>query len=193
MSYAVGLFLGGAFAFVHDILTGFDLRKHIRVIASGKIISGFDMVKCFAIGADMCNVARGMMFALGCIQALECNKNTCPTGIATQDPSLTVGLDVTDKKVRVFNFHRSTVNSAVHLIAAAGLKHPSEIHRALIYRRTGPNSIKTYAEMYPPVQTGSLTKLPYPPQYENEMNISSEDTFRPQYEKIMNLASLGSV
>lgn len=192
-SNAVGMPLRDALAFVHDILTGFDLRKHIRVIASGKIISGFDMVKCFAIGADMCNVARGMMFALGCIQALECNKNTCPTGIATQDPSLTVGLDVTDKKVRVFNFHRSTVNSAVHLIAAAGLKHPSEIHRALIYRRTGPNSIKTYAEMYPPVQTGSLTKLPYPPQYENEMNISSEDTFRPQYEKIMNLASLGSV
>lgn len=185
-SNAVGMPLRDALAFVHDILTGFDLRKHVRIIASGKITSGFDMVKNFALGADMCNVARGMMFALGCIQALECHKNTCPTGIATQNPSLTVGLDVTDKKVRVFNFHRTTVSSAVQLIGAAGLKHPYEIHRALIYRRIGPNMIQTYAESYPPIPAGSLKAKPYPPQYENEMDLSSENTFRPQYEEALN-------
>jgi glutamate synthase domain-containing protein 2 len=69
----------------------------------------------------MCNSARGMMFALGCIQALECNMNTCPTGVATQDKGLMKGLVVDDKKVRVANFHKLTVGSAIQMIGAAGL------------------------------------------------------------------------
>jgi glutamate synthase domain-containing protein 2 len=84
------------------------------------VATGFDLVKNFALGADMCNSARGMMFALGCIQALECNMNTCPTGVATQDKSLMRGLVVDDKKVRVANFHKQTVSSAIQMIGAAG-------------------------------------------------------------------------
>src|ERR1700753_1771382 len=101
-----------AVAFVYDALTGFDLKKHIKLIASGKVATGFDLVKNFALGADMCNSARGMMCAL------ECNNNTCPTGVATQDKSLMKGLVVEDKKTRVANFHKATVASAVQMIGA---------------------------------------------------------------------------
>ncbi|MDB5014717.1 MAG: glutamate synthase [Daejeonella sp.] len=183
-SNSVGMPLRDAIAFVYDALTGFNLKRHIKVIASGKISTGFDMVKNFALGADMCNAARGMMFALGCIQALECNSNTCPTGVATQDPNLTKGLVVEDKKVRVFNFHKTTVFSAVQLIGAAGLRHPDDIHRSFIYRRIGPNMIQTYAESYPYIPIGSLVDTPYPLQYELDMALSTPETFIPQFQNV---------
>jgi glutamate synthase domain-containing protein 2 len=130
-SNSVGMPLREALAFVYDALTGFDLKRNIKLIASGKVATGFDLVKNFALGADMCNSARGMMFALGCIQALECNTNTCPTGVATQNKSLMKGLVVDDKKVRVANFHKLTVSSAIQMIGAAGLTKPCDLHRML--------------------------------------------------------------
>ena len=105
----VGAPMMDGLAFVHNILVGFDVRKHIKIIASGKILSGFHMVRAMALGADTCNSARAMMMALGCIQALECNKNTCPTGVATQDPYFMNGLVIEDKKVRVANYQKNTV------------------------------------------------------------------------------------
>ena len=74
--------------------SGFNLKKDIRLIASGKIVASFDMVRVLAMGADLCNSARAMMMAMGCIQARECNQNTCPVGIATQNKSLVKGLKV---------------------------------------------------------------------------------------------------
>lgn len=183
-SNSVGMPLRDAVAFVYDVLHGFGLKRHIKIIASGKIATGFDMVKNFALGADMCNSARGMMFALGCIQALECNSNTCPTGVATQNPDLTQGLVVADKKVRVFNFHKLTLFSAIQLIGAAGLKHPDDIHRAFIYRRIAPNKIQTYAESYPNIPENSLVETPYPSQYELDMALSSAETFMPVYTNV---------
>ncbi|MCB0406600.1 MAG: FMN-binding glutamate synthase family protein, partial [Bdellovibrionales bacterium] len=108
-------------AFVHNILNGLDIRKYIKLIASGKITSGFHIARAIALGADTCNSARAMMMALGCIQALLCNTNRCPTGIATQDPNLTVGLVVDDKKVRVANYHEETIKSFVEMLGASGL------------------------------------------------------------------------
>lgn len=180
-SNSVGMPLREALAFVCDVLTGFNLKKHIKVIASGKVATGFDLVKNFALGADMCNSARGMMFALGCIQALECNKNTCPTGVATQNKGLMRGLVVSDKTVRVANFHQETVESAMQMIGAAGLRHPADLHRAFIYRRISPNIIQTYAQLFPYIPKGSLTDTPYPSQYEAEMALSSAETFVPDY------------
>lgn len=183
-SNAVGMPLRDALAFVYDALKGFGLKKHIRIIASGKVATGFDLVKNFALGADMCNSARGMMFALGCIQALECNRNTCPTGVATQDPALTRGLVVADKKIRVYNFHKQTIASALELMGAAGLRHPDEIQRAFVYRRIGPNRIQTYAETYPEIPAGSLIQTPYPSHYERDMALSSPETFMPVFENV---------
>jgi glutamate synthase domain-containing protein 2 len=188
-SNAVGMPLRDALAFVYDALKGFGLKKHIRIIASGKVASGFDLVKNFALGADMCNSARGMMFALGCIQALECNRNTCPTGVATQDPALTKGLVVADKKIRVYNYHKQTIASALELMGAAGLCHPDEIQRDFVYRRIGPNRIQTYAETYPEIPEGSLVQTPYPSQYERDMALSSPETFMPVFGNISNVTT----
>jgi glutamate synthase domain-containing protein 2 len=183
-SNSVGMPLREALAFVYDALTGFDIKKHIKIIASGKVATGFDLVKNFALGADMCNSARGMMFALGCIQALECNTNKCPTGVATQDKSLMKGLVIEDKKTRVANFHDQTVSSAIQMIGAAGLQHPDDLHRMFIYRRVSHSQIQTYGELFPYAPKGSLLNTPYPLNFEMDMAISSADNFVPDYTKI---------
>jgi glutamate synthase domain-containing protein 2 len=183
-SNAVGMPLREGVAFVYDVLTGFSLKKHIKIIASGKIASGFDLVKNIALGADLCNSARGMMFALGCIQALECNSNTCPTGVATQDPSLMKGLVVEDKTVRVFNFHRLTVASAVELLGAAGLHHPYQLTRAYINRRVAPNVMQSYMESFPYIPEGSLLQTPYPLRFELGMALSTSASFAPTDYKV---------
>jgi glutamate synthase domain-containing protein 2 len=183
-SNAVGMPLREGVAFVYDVLTGFNLKKHIKIIASGKIASGFDLVKNIALGADLCNSARGMMFALGCIQALECNSNTCPTGVATQDPSLMKGLVVEDKTVRVFNFHRLTVASAVELLGAAGLHHTHQLTRAYINRRIAPNVMQSYMESFPYIPEGSLLQTPFPLRFELGMALSTSASFAPTDYKV---------
>lgn len=183
-SNSVGMPLRDALAFVYDCLTGFDLKQHIKIIASGKIATGFDLVKNFALGADICNSARGMMMALGCIQALECNANTCPTGVATQDPNLVKGLVVADKRVRVANFHHETVKSAGELMGAAGIKHPDNIHRVYIHRRISPNRVETYLDSYPYIPTGSLLQKPYPKAFDMLMKISCAESFDPNFEEV---------
>lgn len=176
-SNSVGMPLRDGLAFVYDSLHGFGLKKHIKIIASGKVHTGFDLVKNIALGADMCNSARAMMLALGCIQALECNHNTCPTGVATQNPSLYKGLNVDDKKVRVANYHHETIKAAVELMAAAGIDHPDKLHRSHIYRRVSANQIQTYAEMYPYLLRGSLLEAPFPQGWELNIMHSQPETF----------------
>jgi len=180
----VGMPLRDALAFVYDALTGFDLKHHIKLIASGKIVTGFDLVKNFALGADLCNSARGMMMALGCIQALECNTNKCPTGVATQDPKLVRGLVVEDKKIRVANFHKETIRSAAELMAAAGIKHPCDLHRVYIHRRISPDKILTYLDSYPYIPKGSLLQQPYAKQFELLMAVSDPNSFSPNFQHI---------
>lgn len=155
-SDSLGMPLRDALSFVVDTLRGFDLRKEIRVIASGRVATAFDIARNLALGADACNSARSMMLALGCIQALECNTNKCPTGVATQDPKLAVGLDVTDKTVRVYNYHKKTVHALVELLAAAGLDHPSDLDRRHIYRRVSTNVVQRYDQIYEPIPVGCL-------------------------------------
>lgn len=152
----VGMPLLDALAFADDALRGFGIREHMKLIAAGKVLTGFHIIRAMALGADTCNSARAMMMALGCIQALECNRNTCPTGVATQDPVLVNGLVIDDKKVRVANFHKHTVDSFVELLAAAGLDHPDKINRSHVYRRVFMNMVKTYEEIYPPLPEGCL-------------------------------------
>jgi glutamate synthase domain-containing protein 2 len=152
----VGMPLRDALAFVHDSLTGFGIRHQVKIICSGKIVTGFDIIKTLATGADLCNSARGMMFALGCIQALECHKNTCPTGVATQDPKLVKGLVPEEKSVRVFRFQQETVKSAMELMASAGLKHPDEVDRSVVSMRVDRTKIETFLETYPELENGCL-------------------------------------
>lgn len=126
-SDGVGMPLEPALIFVNKTLVAFGIRDKIRIICSGKIISGYGILKAVALGADMCNSARGFMFSLGCIQALRCNNNQCPTGVATQDKMLMKGLVVTDKSERVYHFHKNTLFSANELLAAAGKNSFSDV------------------------------------------------------------------
>lgn len=155
-SNSLGMPLRDALAFVSNTLVGFDLKKDIKIIASGKIITGFHIARAIALGADLVYSARAMMMAIGCIQALQCNSNTCPVGVATQNKHLMKGLDVDNKAERVANYHHETLVSFVELTAAAGLYEPSEIRREHINRRVSMNKAMKYSEIFPYIGKGSL-------------------------------------
>ena len=155
-SDSVGMPLREALAFVYDCLNGFGIKNQIKIIATGKVISGFDIIRNLSIGADLCNSARGMMFALGCIQALECHSNTCPTGVATQNPKLTKGLVPEEKSIRVARYQNETVKSAVDLMASAGIDHPDNVTRDCVTTRIDNNKVATFAEIFPELETGCL-------------------------------------
>jgi len=155
-SNSMGMPARDAWVFVHNALVGAGLRDQIRVIASGKIITGFHMIRALAIGADLCNSARGMMFALGCIQSLRCNANTCPTGITTQDPALTYGLDVADKRVRVANYQTATIKGFMELLGAMGLHSPAELAPDHIFRRVDNLRVRNMRELHDYLSPGQL-------------------------------------
>ena len=173
----VGMPLLDGLAFVDNMLKGFGIRHHIKIGASGKILTGFQILRAIALGADMCNSARAMMMAIGCIQALECNKNTCPAGVATQDPSLVVGLVVDDKKVRVANFHKNTVESFVELMAASGIDSPAKLNRHQISRRIFMNEVKTLEEIYPSIAVSSMLSNAVPERYKKSFESASSEKF----------------
>ncbi len=155
-SNSIGMPLREGLVFVHDTLVGFDLKKEIKLLAAGKIITGFHMARAIALGADVCTSARAMMLSIGCIQALQCNNNSCPVGVATQDASLMRGLVVDDKAPRAANYHEETIRSFLEMLAASGLENPDQIKREHINRRIGMNTIAKYSEIYPSITPGCL-------------------------------------
>jgi hypothetical protein len=165
--------------FVHNALIGFGLRDKIKILSSGKITTGFAMVKRLALGADICYSARGMMMALGCIQALKCNTNHCPVGVATQDPSLMAGLVVTDKTQRVANLHEAMLKSACEMIGAMGIEQPQDLRPWHIMRRTSPTHVLNYGEVYEFLESGDLLKEKdqLPDSYRRAVEASSSESF----------------
>jgi len=117
----VGMPLLDAVRILRHQLTFFNLEDEIKLIASGKASTSFDILKLIAEGADIVNAARAFMLSLGCIQARECNKNTCPVGIATQNKTLIKGLQPEEKKVRVYNYHHAVIHEIRELLGAMGL------------------------------------------------------------------------
>lgn len=152
----VGAPLQEGLRLVHNTLVGVNLRDRIKVGASGKIVSAFDIARAMAIGADWCNSARGFMFALGCIQAQSCHTGQCPTGVTTQDPLRQQALVVPDKATRVFNFHQNTLKALLELVQAAGLQHPGEISAQHIVRRVNDNEVRLLSNLLPSVAPGAL-------------------------------------
>jgi glutamate synthase domain-containing protein 2 len=155
-SDSVGTPLNEGLSFVHNALVGAGLRDRLRLIASGKVNTGFQLATKVALGADMCNAARAMMFALGCIQALRCNSNKCPTGVATQDPALVRGLHVGDKAARVARYQAETVKSFFEVLGAAGLSKPADLKPWFVMRRVTSGDVRSYFEIYPPLEPGAL-------------------------------------
>jgi len=120
------------------------------------VITAFDIARMLAIGADWCNSARGFMFALGCVQAQHCHLDTCPSGVATQNPSRMRALVVPDKAERVASFHRNTLKALAELIAAAGLTHPNQLRPHHIVQRVSPNEVRLLSHLLPFLKPGEL-------------------------------------
>lgn len=158
----LGVPVNEGLTFVRNSLIGADLRDDIRLIASGQVATGFDMVQKMALGADMCNAARAMLFAVGCIQALSCNTNTCPTGIATQDPVRARAVRVSKKKYHVANFHRRTMESFLEIVGAMGHAHVSEIGPEHIFRRDANERERDFIHLYPALSAGELLQSTLP-------------------------------
>lgn len=176
-SNSVGMPLIEGLAFAHNALVGAKLRDRIKIVAAGKLTTGFHIVRLLALGADLCNAARPMMFALGCIQALKCNTNHCPVGVATQDPKLTHGLVVGDKSERVYHFHRKTVHAAFELLAAAGLNGPHEIRAYHIFRRVDATEVRSFMELYPQLDPGAFLANDAPQRLQDLWTLAKADKF----------------
>ena len=125
----MGLPLKESLPMLVDNLKVYGLRDRIKVVASGKLITPTDVAWALCMGADFVVSARGFMFALGCIQALQCNKNTCPTGITTHNKKLQRGLVPADKAVRVKNFHKNMTYEVGIIAHSCGVREPRELRR----------------------------------------------------------------
>jgi glutamate synthase domain-containing protein 2 len=154
----VGMPLRDGLRLVHNSLVGAGLRDRIRIGASGKVISAFDIARCLALGADWCNSARGFMFALGCIQSRSCHTDHCPTGVATQDPVRQRAVVVTDKAERVYFFHANTLHALADLVGAAGLQKPGDITPKHLMVRNADGQARTLASSIDTLATGQLLR-----------------------------------
>ncbi|EST14852.1 hypothetical protein EDP1_2722 [Pseudomonas putida S610] len=179
----IGVPLREGLLFVHNTLVGLNLRDKIKLGASGKIVSAFDIASVLAIGADWANAARGFMFAIGCIQSQSCHTNKCPTGVATQDPLRQRALVVPDKAERVLNFHRNTLHALAEMLAAAGLDHPSQLEAKHLVRRISATEIKLLSQMHVFLKPGELLTGEVDGQFYSRMwQLARADSFEPNSE-----------
>ena len=146
---SVGTPLVESLVYAHDTLLEYGIRNKIKIISSGKVFSEFDIISKIALGADLVNTARAMMLALGCIQALRCNTNRCPTGVTTHNPNLTYGLIPEEKYKRVERYHNETVKRVMEVIGAAGMESLNELERKHIMRRVSHTAVMSFEEIYP--------------------------------------------
>ena len=174
----VGMPLRDGLSFAHNALIGVGLRDKIKIGASGKITSAFDMARVMALGADWCNAARGFMFAVGCIQAQSCHTGLCPTGVTSQDPARQRAIVVPDKAERVANFHHNTLHALAELVAAAGLAHPQELRPHHFQRRASSDKVISFAEQYEQLKPGQLLADPSSsPHFRDAWALSSASSF----------------
>ena len=164
-SNRLGLPLNESLLFADNCLRGIGVRDEIRIICSGKVATGYDMIEKLALGADMCNSARAMLFAVGCIQSLHCNTNRCPTGIATQDPKRARAVNVSDKRVRVHRYHDATLESFREILGAMGHQNVSDLHRRDIQVRITDARESSYEELYPSLKDGALLRDKIPAEF----------------------------
>ena len=175
----VGAPLRQGLVLTRNALVGTGLKDEVRLACSGKQTSAFAIASSMALGADWVNTARGFMFALGCIQSLNCHNNHCPTGIATQDPMRQRGLDVGDKAVRVANFHRNTVKALMEVVGAAGCKHPGELTPRHIMHRVTEDIVRPADEAYDLLHRGQLLSDASGTHLASEWSMAQADSFKP--------------
>jgi hypothetical protein len=118
-----------------------------------------------------------MMMATGCLQTKQCNANTCPTGVATQDKRLQYGLVVDEKKSHVANFHKNTMKSFLEIIGAMGLSNPSELQPSHIMRRIEIAEVKHLDEIYEYLSPGQFLGPNIPESYRKPWELARAETF----------------
>lgn len=123
----VGLPLFTALPIVTGMLEKYGIRDKMKIFASGKLVTPDKIAIALGLGADLVNVARGMMISVGCIMSQQCHLNTCPVGVATTNPKLERGLFVNEKNYRVTNYITSLHEGLFNLAAAVGVESPTEI------------------------------------------------------------------
>ena len=176
----LGVPLREGLLFVHNTLVGINLRDKIKIGASGKIISAFDIARVMAMGADWANSARGFMFAIGCIQSQSCHTNKCPTGVATQDPLRQRALVVEDKAQRVYNFHHNTLHALAEMLAAAGLERPEQIDAKHLVQRLSATEIKLFSQKHYFLAPGELLSGEIEGEFYQQMwRLARADSFDP--------------
>ena len=174
----VGAPMREALMLVHNTLVGVNLRDKIKIGASAKIVTAFDIARTIAMGADWCNAARGFMFALGCLQAQTCHTGHCPTGVTTQDPKRMRALVVPDKSDRVFQFHHNTLHALKELLAAAGLTHPNQLGPEHVIRRVSSTEVRSLAALHMWAKRGELlSKVPDLPVFKVFWEVARADSF----------------
>ena len=146
----VGLPIQESLPLVVDKLSEYGLRERIRVIASGKLINPGEVAWALCVGADFVNSARGFLFALGCIQSMQCDKNTCPAGITTHNPRLQRGLDPTDKAERVRHYAENLRREVEIITHACGAANPRQLRREHCRIVVSPGRSVPLDELYRP-------------------------------------------
>ncbi|MFK7733530.1 MAG: FMN-binding glutamate synthase family protein [Pseudomonadales bacterium] len=175
----IGMPLREGLVLAHNVLLGCGLRDKIRIGASGKVVSGFNIAANIALGADWCNSARGFMFSLGCIQSQHCHKGNCPTGIATHDKLRQAGLNVETKALQVAEFHKESLKVLSKIIGAAGLTSSSDLNPEHLMIRQDTDSVLSAKQMYRYLAAGSLlSNTPVPEPYSQHWERSSAERFQ---------------
>lgn len=178
-SNSVGMPGLDAIGFAVNALRGFNLKKDIRVFASGKLTSAFGIIRHLCMGVDVCYAARPFMLSLGCIQALRCNTNDCPTGVATQNPDLVKGIVVSDKRTRVKNFHEQTMKGVAEILGAMGVRDHRALTPAHLRKRVSQLDVRPLSEFVNWVDEGAYLKGSIPEKYRHDFEVASSESFWP--------------
>lgn len=165
-------------SYVHNTLIGINLRDKMKLIASGKTASGFDMLTKIAFGANVCNAARTMLLSIGCVQSRSCNTNKCPTGITTQNKIRGMAVNVEKKSKHADQFHKATVSSFLALVGAMGLDDPDNLTLKHVIRQNANDVATRCDRLYKTLEPGQLLANEGPVEYLEHWQNASEDHFQ---------------
>jgi len=173
----LGMPLREGLIIVHNALVGIGVRDDVRIAASGKRAASHEIASAMALGANWCNIARGFMFSVGCIQSQQCHTNKCPVGVATQDARLENALVVEEKAQRAYNFHKNTVQGLAEMTAACGLDHPNEFTPRHLYERVSAHDVRRFDQLYDFFEPGQLLDNKAGPVLQRSWDEASPKTF----------------
>lgn len=176
-SNRVGMPLREGLILVRNALVGTGLKDEIKITAAGKVHSGAGLAMNFGLGADWCNAGRAFMFALGCVQSMQCHTDRCPTGITTQDATRQRGLVVPTKAERVARFQRHTLHALREMVVAMGLDNPWQIEPCHISERQNSARSDTIDNIYGFIEDGQLISDPESTQYARDWAAAQAHSF----------------